>query len=306
MAVRVGFAGTNWWAAQALERLLRRPGIDVAVVLSQPDRPAGRGRKPAPPPVAVAADELGIELTQPERAADALPLLPEPGSGPSRSSPTGCSFRGRMLDALPFVNLHPSALPRWRGAAPVERSLMAGEHASAVAAMLLVEQLDAGPVAAMERFDVGPDEDAGAVYERALSLGLPPLAAALADAGAGRLATVPQVGEPTYADKITAADRVLDAGTARARAARPRARALAAHRRAPVPRRARLCDLADIRARARARRRALSSATATRSCSAAATARSSCARCSRRAAAGCPQPTGCAACRGALPAVTSA
>ena len=145
-----------------------------------------------------------------------------------------------MLDAFPFVNLHPSALPRWRGAAPVERSLMAGERASAVAAMLLVEKLDAGPVAALERFDVGPDEDAGAVYERALSLGLPPLAAALADAGAGRLATVPQVGEPTYADKLTAADRVLDPGTARARAARPRARAVAAHRRAPAARRARL------------------------------------------------------------------
>ena len=93
---------------------------------------------------------------------------------------------------------------------------MAGESQSAVAAMLLVEELDAGPVAALERFDVGPDEDAGAVYERALALGLPPLAAALADAAAGRLATVPQVGEPTYAEKLTAADRASTRRGARA------------------------------------------------------------------------------------------
>ena len=121
-----------------------------------------------------------------------------------------------LLDALPFVNLHPSALPHWRGAAPIERALMAGERDSAVAAMLLVEALDAGPVAALERFDVGPDEDAGAVYDRALGLGLPPLARALADAAGAALATVPQVGEATYAAKIVAADRLLDPRAGRA------------------------------------------------------------------------------------------
>jgi methionyl-tRNA formyltransferase len=216
VAVRVGFAGTNWWAAQALERLASAPGIEVAAVLSQPERPAGRGRKPAPPPVAVTAGALGIEVAQPERAADALPLLRRRGVEAVALVAYGLLAPRAVLDVVPFVNLHPSALPRWRGAAPVERSLMAGEATSAVAAMLLVEQLDAGPVAAVERFDVGPDEDAGAVYERALSLGLPPLAAALADAGAGRLATVPQVGEATYAEKLTAADRVVDpARTAR-------------------------------------------------------------------------------------------
>jgi methionyl-tRNA formyltransferase len=133
-----------------------------------------------------------------------------------------------LLDALPFVNLHPSALPRWRGAAPIERSLMAGESEGAVAAMLLVQELDAGPVAAMERFAVGPDEDAGAVYERALELGLGPLARALADAGHGRLATVPQVGEATYAAKITAADRLLDPARP-ARELHDRVRALSPH-----------------------------------------------------------------------------
>jgi methionyl-tRNA formyltransferase len=206
VAVRVGFAGTNWWAAQALERLASAPGIEVAVVLCQPDRPTGRGRKPAPPPVAVTAGALGIELVQPERAADALPQLRGHGVEAVALVAYGLLVPRVMLDALPFVNLHPSALPRWRGAAPVERSLMAGESTSAVA----------------------PDEDAGAVYERALSLGLPPLAAALADAGAGRLATVPQVGEATYAEKLTAADRVLDPARP-ARELHDRARALSPH-----------------------------------------------------------------------------
>jgi methionyl-tRNA formyltransferase len=228
VAVRVGFAGTNWWAAQALERLASAPGIEVALVLSQPDRPAGRGRKPAPPPVAAAAAALGIEVSRPEHAADALPLLRGRGVEAVALVAYGLLVPRVMLDVVPFVNLHPSALPRWRGAAPVERSLMAGESESAVAAMLLVEKLDAGPVAAMEHFDIGPDEDAGAVYERALSLGLPPLAAALAEAGAGRLATVPQVGEATYAEKLTAADRVLDPARP-ARDLHDRVRALSPH-----------------------------------------------------------------------------
>ena len=228
MAVRVGFAGTNWWAAQALERLVEASELEIGLVLSQPDRPAGRGRKPAPPPVAVAARALGLELAQPERAADALPLLQARGAAAVAVVAYGLLVPPALLEALPFVNLHPSALPRWRGAAPIERSLMAGEPESAVAAMLLVQQLDAGPVAAMERFAVGPDDDAGFVYERALGLGLGPLARALADAAGGRLATVPQVGEATYAAKITAADRVLDP-TRPARELHDRARALAPH-----------------------------------------------------------------------------
>lgn len=228
MAVRVGFAGTNWWAAQALERLVEAPGLEIGPVFSQPDRPAGRGRKPAAPPVAVTARALGLELAQPERAADALPLLQARDAHAVAVVAYGLLVPRPLLAALPFVNLHPSALPRWRGAAPIERALLAGEPESAVAAMLLVEQLDAGPVAAMEHFAVGPDEDAGAVYERALGLGLGPFARALAEAGSGALATVPQVGEPTYAAKITAADRLLDVARP-ARELHDRVRALSPH-----------------------------------------------------------------------------
>jgi methionyl-tRNA formyltransferase len=212
MAVRVGFAGTSWWAAQALEQLVEAPGLEIGLVLSQPDRPVGRGRRTAEPPVVVLAAALGLETAQPERAADALPLLRERGVEAVAVVAYGQLVPRALLAALPFVNLHPSALPHWRGAAPIERALMAGESRSAVAAMLLVEALDAGPIAAMEHFEIGPDEDAGTVYQRALGLGLPLLARALADAAGGSLATVPQVGEATYAAKITAADRLLDPG----------------------------------------------------------------------------------------------
>ena len=225
MAVRVGFAGTNWWAAQALGQLAGAPDLELALVLSQPDRPIGRGRKTGAPPVVALAAGLGLAVAQPERAADALPLLQQRGVEAVAVVAYGQLVPRALLDALPFVNLHPSALPHWRGAAPIERALMAGESRSAVAAMLLVEALDAGPIAALEHFEIGPDEDAGAVYERALGLGLPPLARALADAAGAALATVPQVGEATYAAKITAADRLLDPGR-RARELHDRVRAL--------------------------------------------------------------------------------
>lgn len=228
MAVRVAFAGTNWWAAQALERLADVSGLEIVRVISQPDRPAGRGRKPAAPPVAAAALALGLPLAQPERPAEALPQLERDGVEAVAVVAYGELVPRPLLDALPFLNLHPSALPRWRGAAPIERALMAGDSECAVAAMLLVEALDAGPVAALERFEVGPDDDAGSVYERALELGLEPLARALREAGGGRLATVPQVGEATYAAKITATDRTLDPRRP-ARELHDRVRALSPH-----------------------------------------------------------------------------
>jgi methionyl-tRNA formyltransferase len=184
--------------------------------------------------VATAAQRLGLALAQPERPGDLLPLLERDGVGAVAVVAYGELVPRSLLDALPFVNLHPSALPRWRGAAPIERALMAGDRESAVAAMLLVEALDAGPVAAMERFDVGPDDDAGAVYGRALELGLEPFARALRDAAGGGPATAPQVGEPTYAAKITTADRALNPSRL-ARELHDRVRALSPHIGARLP-----------------------------------------------------------------------
>lgn len=225
---RVGFAGTSEWAAEALERLAGAPDVEIALALTQPDRPAGRGRRASRPPVAVAAERLGIAVAQPQAPAEALEALLAAGCRAMALVAYGALVPRALLAALPWLNLHPSLLPRWRGAAPIERALMAGERELGVAVMLLVERLDAGPLAELLPFAVGDDEDAGDVYERALRLGLPPLARALVAAADGRLATVPQVGEPTYAAKLEPRDRVLDPRGA-VRDVRDRVRALSPH-----------------------------------------------------------------------------
>ena len=225
---RIGFAGTTAWAAEALRRLAARPELDVAAVLTQPDRPAGRGRKTAATPVALAGEELGVPVLRPEKPAGALEELQAAGVEAMALVAYGSLVPRVLLDAFPWLNLHPSLLPRWRGAAPIERALLAGEEELGVAVILLVQALDAGPVAALERFRVEREENAGVAYERALELGLDPLAKAVQAAGGGVLPTVPQVGETTYAEKLTAADRALDP-TRDASALHDQVRALSPH-----------------------------------------------------------------------------
>jgi methionyl-tRNA formyltransferase len=119
----------------------------------------------------------------------------------------GRILRAPLLDALPLVNLHPSALPRWRGAAPIERAIMAGDRASAVAVIRVVAALDAGPVLAREPMPIGPADDAGVLYRRAAELGVPLLTRVLREGPPGE----PQPADGvTYAHKITAADRRID------------------------------------------------------------------------------------------------
>jgi methionyl-tRNA formyltransferase len=207
---RIGFAGTSAWAAECLSLLAEDPRLELALVLSQPDRQAGRGRALRRPPVAERALELGLPLLQPERPAQALDALVEAELGAMAVVAYGELVPRSLLDAMPWLNLHPSRLPRWRGAAPIERALMAGEDDLAACVILLVEALDAGPIAACEPFTLGPDETSVEAYRRALELGAPLLARALASAAQGQLATVPQIGEPTYAAKLGRADLALD------------------------------------------------------------------------------------------------
>jgi methionyl-tRNA formyltransferase len=199
--VRIAFFGTSAFAAGALERLVREDGIEVATVVSQPDRPAGRGRKAAAPPAAVTARALGLPVAQEERASDRPPDV-EAGAVVA----FGQLLRPPLLGAYPLFNLHPSILPRWRGAAPIERAIMAGDPETAAAVIELVAELDAGPIHALERFPIGPGDDAGAVAARALDLGVPALAAALRGETSGRA----QEGEPTYAHRIGPDDRRVD------------------------------------------------------------------------------------------------
>jgi methionyl-tRNA formyltransferase len=217
--VRVAFFGTSAFAAGALERLVREDGIDVATVVSQPDRPAGRGREAATPPAVTAARDLGLPVVQEERASE---HPPEADAGALVAF--GQILRPPLLGAYPLFNLHPSLLPRWRGAAPVERAIMAGDRETAAAVIELVSELDAGPIHGLERFPIGPEDDAGVVAERALDLGVPLLAAALRGETSGRA----QEGEATYAHRIGSQDRRIDWSRPAAEIA-DRVRALSPH-----------------------------------------------------------------------------
>jgi methionyl-tRNA formyltransferase len=217
--VRIAFFGTSAFGAGALERLVEEDGIDVAVVVTQPDRPAGRGRRPAAPPVAETAAALGLPVVQAERASADPPAV-EAGAVVA----FGQILTPPLLGAYPLFNLHPSLLPRWRGAAPIERAIMAGDRETAAAVIELVAELDAGPIHGLERFAITPDDDAGTVAGRALDLGVPLLAAALRGETSGRA----QEGEPTYAHRIGRDDRRIDWGRPAGEIA-DRVRALAPH-----------------------------------------------------------------------------
>jgi len=199
--VSVAFFGTSAFGADALAALVDA-GVPIRGVVTQPDRPAGRGRRVHAPPVAVRARELGLQVRQP---ADASAEPPPAEAGVVVAF--GQLVRDPLLHAYPLYNLHPSLLPRWRGAAPVERAIMAGDRETGVAVIELVEALDAGPVHGMRSFPIGPQDDAGRVQARALELGVP----LLLDALAGRTRAQPQGSEGvTYAHKLTAANRRLE------------------------------------------------------------------------------------------------
>ncbi len=196
--MRIGVAATAPFGADVLQRLAARH--DIAFVLTRPDRPQGRGRKVAPPPAKVAAERLGLAVLQPERLDASVELPAETIVAVAY----GLLVPASLLDRHLWLNVHPSLLPRWRGAAPVERAIMAGDAQTGVSIIRLVEALDAGPIGAQESFPIGPDDDAGAVYERA------------AEAAARLLAPLPERFVPqadegvTYADKIGPDDRRLD------------------------------------------------------------------------------------------------
>jgi len=214
--VRISVAATAPFGADVLERLAARH--DVAALLSRPDSPAGRGRKLAAPPAKVVADRLGIPVLQPERPTAELGL---PGDAVVVAA-YGLLIPESLLAKGLWLNVHPSLLPRWRGAAPVERALLAGDTETGVTIHQTVKELDAGPVAAQRAFPLAVEDDAGTVYARAAEL-----AVELLDEVLSEPVFAPQQGEPTYAAKIEAADRELD--FSRPEESLNRIRALAPH-----------------------------------------------------------------------------
>jgi len=197
--MKISVAATAPFGADVLERLAARH--DVAAVLTRPDSPAGRGRKLAAPPAKVVAERLGIPVLQPERPTAELELL---GDAVVVAA-YGLLIPESLLAQGLWLNVHPSLLPRWRGAAPVERALLAGDDETGVTIHETVKELDAGPIAAQRAFPLTGEDDAGTVYARSAEV-----AAELLDEVLPSPTFTPQEGEPTYAAKIEAADRELD------------------------------------------------------------------------------------------------
>jgi methionyl-tRNA formyltransferase len=202
------YLGTSAFAAAVLERLAateHRP----ALVVTRPDRAAGRGRKLTAPPVATTARELGLELFQPEsiNTAEAGDRVAASGADVVIVCAFGAIIKEPLLSDFELVNVHPSLLPRWRGAAPVERAIMAGDEQTGVSIMRVTEGLDSGPVCLAQAEPIGPDDDYGTLAARLQELGAALLVRALDE-------DPPFVEQPedgvTYAEKITAADRTLD------------------------------------------------------------------------------------------------
>ena len=215
---RIAVAATAAFGADVLERLAQRH--DVVACLTRPDRPRGRGRKLAPTPAKIVAERLAIPVFQPERLDASLDL----GAEVVVIAAYGVLIPETLLERALWLNVHPSLLPRWRGAAPVERALMAGDPQTGVTVHKTVKELDAGPIAAQRSFPVGPEDDAGVVYARSAVLAAQLLGDVLPEP-----VFVPQPDEGvTFAAKITAEDRELD-WTRRPEELLDRIRALSPH-----------------------------------------------------------------------------
>jgi methionyl-tRNA formyltransferase len=218
------FLGTSEFAAAVLERLAAEGSHRPALVVTRPDRPSGRGRRLASPPVAAAARRLGIALEQPEDVNDerSRSLIAQAGAGAAggadgaaaervRRTIIVCAFgaliREPLLSEHDLLNVHPSLLPRWRGAAPIERAIMAGDERTGVSIMRLTAGLDSGPVCLIAEEPILTDDTYGSLAPRLSKLGGELLLRALRERPP--FAEQPSQGV-TYAEKIGPEDRLLD------------------------------------------------------------------------------------------------
>jgi methionyl-tRNA formyltransferase len=206
--MRTVYLGTSAFAVTVLERVAASEHRPLAVV-TRPDRPRGRGRKVAAPPVAEAARSLGIELLQPDsvNSDDARAAIAALRPDAVLICAFGAFIREPLLSEFPMLNVHPSLLPRWRGAAPIERSIEAGDAETGVTIMRPTMEMDAGPISLQRAEPIGPDDDYGSLSARLAPLGGNLLVEALDEPPQFR--EQPEDGV-TIAAKIESGDRALD------------------------------------------------------------------------------------------------
>jgi methionyl-tRNA formyltransferase len=207
--MRLVYLGTPDAAIPPL-RALVEAGHNIAFVVTQPDRRRSRGAGSDPSPVRRAAEELGLEVRTPVKAREVVDDVQASGAELGVVVAFGQLLPVSLLEALPsgFVNVHFSLLPRWRGAAPVERAILAGDTETGVCVMQLEAGLDTGPVYASRRVPILARDTAGELRSRLVDVGtellveqIPRIAGAQPE---------PQVGEPTYAEKLTVDEFRLD------------------------------------------------------------------------------------------------
>jgi methionyl-tRNA formyltransferase len=212
--LRVAFFGTSEFAVPAL-RLLAGSAHAVGPVVAAPAQPSGRGRKLVPSPVEQEARALGLAVLTPEDPNDPTFITELAAQSPNVAVLAAYGYILKppllALPALGFLNIHPSLLPRYRGAAPIQRAILAGEQETGVSVILLSEQVDAGDIVGQEAVSVGSDETAGELSQRLADAGARLMLNALAQIEAGRTDRTPQdPKQATHAPKITKAERSID------------------------------------------------------------------------------------------------
>ncbi len=214
MSLRVVFMGSPAFAVPSLEGLLHA-GYDVALVLAQPDRPAGRGRQPTQPPVAAFARERGLPLFQPPtlKLPEAFARVREAAPDVIVVAAYGLILRREVIDLPPLgcLNVHASLLPRHRGAAPISAAILAGDAETGVCLMRMEVGLDTGPVLACRRTPISPTDETPGLTERLALLGRDVLLEELPRWAAGGIVPQPQDDAlATYAPKTAREDARLD------------------------------------------------------------------------------------------------
>jgi methionyl-tRNA formyltransferase len=211
--MRLAFMGTPDFAVPSLAELIAS-GHEIVAVYSQPPRPKGRGQKLTPSPVRAFAETMGLPVFTPEsmKAQDAMDTFQSLDLDAACVVAYGQILKAEVLDAprLGCFNLHGSLLPRWRGAAPIQRAIMAGDAQTGVQIMQMGVGLDEGPILLTELMDIRPDDTAATLSERMSHVGAGLWPRALAAIERGSVTPSEQVGEPTYAKKITPAEARID------------------------------------------------------------------------------------------------
>jgi methionyl-tRNA formyltransferase len=212
--LRIAYAGTPDFAVPALDAL-HAAGHDIAAVYTQPDRPAGRGQALSASAVKRRALDLGLAVLQPAtlRAPEAVAQLAGLGVDLMVVAAYGLILPQAVLDVprLGCWNIHASLLPRWRGAAPIQRALLAGDPVTGITIMQMDAGLDTGPMLLARPVPIGPREDCGSLHDRLARLGAEAVVAAIEDWQAGRIVPVPQPAEgATYAPKVRKEEALID------------------------------------------------------------------------------------------------